>query len=139
MSEGSDVPPEVQARLGAVLIVDDEPLLRLSLSDFLQDHGLKVLEASSGDEALAIMAAPDFQVDIVFTDVMMPGITDGFGLAKWIAENQPSVQVIVTSADVVRGAAAMEDGAKIVQFVPKPYDLDEVSALIRRTLQEKTE
>src|ERR1700761_3224676 len=133
MADGTEGPPQVQPPLPAILVVDDEALIRLSLSDYLQDHGFKVLEASTGDEALAIMAAPDFKVDLVFTDVMMPGLTDGFALAKWISENQPAIPVIVTSGDEQKAAAAKDLGATF-QFVPKPYDLAEVAALLVRTL-----
>jgi DNA-binding NtrC family response regulator len=116
------------------LVVDDEALIRLTLSDYLQDSGFKVLEASTGDEALAIMAAPGFVVDIVFTDVMMPGLTDGFALAKWISENQPTMPVILTSADPEKVATAPDLGSGF-QFVPKPYELDAIAELIRRTLK----
>ena len=56
----------------------------------------------------AIIAAPDFKVDLVFTDVMMPGVTDGLALAKWIAENQTAIPVIVTSGDQQKASAAKD-------------------------------
>ncbi len=127
--EGAD--PAPQRSLPAVLVVEDDSLVRLTLSDYLQDHGFKVLEASTGDEALAIMAAPAFAVDVIFTDVMMPGLTDGFALAKWTSENCPNVPVIVTSGDAEK--MAMAPGLAI-QFVPKPYELDAIAALLHATL-----
>lgn len=129
MDEQPERPP-------AVLVVEDEALIRLTISDYLQDNGFKVLEASSGDEALAIMAAPGFAVDLVFTDVMMPGITDGFALAKWIIENHPEIPVIVTSGDAEKIASAPDCGGQS-QFVPKPYDLDHVAEQIRKTLNRR--
>lgn len=127
--------PATPERVPAILVVDDDALLRLTLSDYLQDHGFKVLEATTGDEALAIMAAPGFAVDLVFTDVMMPGVTDGIALAKWIVENQPSIPVIVTSGDAEKANAAKEgDG---FQFLPKPYDLDKLAKQIRQTLEQR--
>ncbi|HEX2591967.1 MAG TPA: hypothetical protein VHL34_10760, partial [Rhizomicrobium sp.] len=48
----------------AILIVEDDAFIRLTLSDYLQDNGFKVLEAATGDEALAILAAPGFAVDL---------------------------------------------------------------------------
>jgi DNA-binding NtrC family response regulator len=122
-----------QERPLAILMVDDDALIRLTLSDHLQDQGFKVLEAATGDEALAIMAAPAFTVDLVFTDVIMPGVTDGFALAKWIGENQPEVHVIVTSGDAQKIAAAKDMGSELL-FVPKPYDLTVLTALFRRTM-----
>ena len=127
---GSAEDTSAAPHLPAVLVVDDDALIRLTLSDYLQDHGFKVLEASTGDEALAIMAAPGFAVALVFTDIMMPGVTDGLALAKWIADNQPTVPVMVTSGDEEKGKAAKELGS-IRRFVPKPYVLEEVAALIR--------
>jgi DNA-binding NtrC family response regulator len=117
----------------AILIVDDDALIRLTLSDHLQDQGFKVLEAATGDEALAIMAAPAFTVDLVFTDVIIPGVTDGFALAKWIVENQPAVHVIATSGDSQKIAVAKDMGSDLL-FVPKPYDLTVLTDLFRRTM-----
>ncbi len=131
-----DAPSGKEKHAAAILIVDDDALIRLTLSDYLQDQGFKVLEATTGDEALAIMAGPGFVVDLVFTDVMMPGLTDGFALAKWIGENQPEIPVIVTSGDEGKAAAAKENGASI-QFIPKPYDLDELAAQMRKTLEKR--
>ena len=83
--------PETPDRVPAILIVEDDALIRLTLSDHLQDQGFKVLEAATGDEALGVIAAPEFKVDLIFTDVMMPGVTDGFALAKWMNENHPDI------------------------------------------------
>lgn len=135
----SDVPeraPPEQERPPAILVVEDDALIRLTLSDHLQDSGFKVLEAGTGDEALAILAAPAFTVDLVFTDVMMPGLTDGFALASWIGENQPGIPVVVTSGDAEKIATARERGEDI-QFVPKPYDLDALTAQIRQALERR--
>ena len=118
----------------AILVVEDDALIRLTLSDYLQDNGFKVLEAGSGDEALAIIAAPAFTVDLIFTDVMMPGLTDGFALARWVSENQPNIPVIVTSGDAEKIATTREREG--FQFVPKPYELDAIAARFRRTLDQ---
>ncbi len=136
MSDAAEDLPGAQPRSPAILIVDDDALIRLTLSNFLQDQGFKVLEATTGDEALGVLAAPAFDVDLVFTDVMMPGVTDGFALAKWIADNQPSIPVIVTSGDAEKAATANEAGMSF-PFVAKPYDLDELAAQIRQTLDQK--
>jgi CheY-like chemotaxis protein len=126
--------PGTQEHPPAILVVEDDALIRLTLSDYLQDNGFKVLEASTGDEALAIIAAPAFTVDLVFTDVMMPGLTDGFALARWVSENQPNIPVIVTSGDAEKIATTREREG--FQFVPKPYELDAIAARFRRTLDQ---
>ena len=135
MSDVGGRPPETPERVPAILIVEDDALIRLTLSDYLQDQGFKVLEATTGDEALGIIAAPGFSVDLIFTDVMMPGVTDGFALAKWISENHPDIPVIVTSGDAEKIASATDLGDGC-QFVPKPYDLDAVAEQIRQMLKQ---
>lgn len=67
----------------------------------------------------------------------MPGVTDGFALAKWIAENQPGIPVIVTSGDAEKIATAPDLGGSF-QFVPKPYELDALVEKIRKTLKQHT-
>jgi DNA-binding NtrC family response regulator len=133
MSQAPESASTEEERPFAILVVDDDALIRLTLSDHLQDKGFKVLEAATGDEALAIMAAPAFTVDLVFTDVIMPGVTDGFALAKWIIENQPAVHVIVTSGDTQKMAMAKDFGSEVL-FVPKPCDPDMLTDLFRRTM-----
>jgi len=136
MSDAGGAPPgETSQRVPAILVVDDDALIRLTLSDYLQDQGFKVLEASSGDEALGVMAAPGFTVDLVVTDVTMPGVTDGFALAKWIGENQPAVPVIVTSGDAEKIASAADSGG--FRFVAKPYELDAVAEYVRQALKQR--
>jgi len=136
MSDSGGPPPETSQRVPAILVVDDDALIRLTLSDYLQDQGFKVLEASSGDEALGVMAAPGFTVDLVLTDVMMPGVTDGFALAKWIGENQPGIPVIVTSGDAEKIASATNTGGGF-RFVAKPYELDAVAEHVRQALKQR--
>ena len=99
-----------------VLIVEDEPLVRLVGYDLLTDAGFRVIEACDSDEALQILATcPD--VEVVFTDVDMPGAMDGFGLAREIERRWPKIGVIVTSGR--RAPASYAPGAN--RFVPKPY------------------
>lgn len=100
-----------------ILVVEDEPLVRLVGTLLLEDAGFNVLEASNAEEALRVLeASPD--VKIVFTDVEMPGALDGLGLARCIHERWPSIGIIVTSGRVQppRQKLGQND-----LFVPKPY------------------
>lgn len=100
----------------AVLIVEDEVLVRTMLSDLLQEAEFKVLEACDADQALEILAArPD--VHVVLTDVNMPGL-DGLGLARAVAERWPNVSVIISSGRVRPTASELPAGAV---FLPKPW------------------
>ena len=112
-----------------VLVVEDEILIRLHVSDFLRDCGYNVLEATDGSQALGMLQA-DAPVDIVFTDVTLPGETDGFALAQWIRERKPTLPVVLTSGKATRDA--LEIGG--LKFFPKPCDYSEVERYIRTLL-----
>jgi DNA-binding NtrC family response regulator len=125
--------PDPHERTPTLLIVDDEPLIRMVLSDFLQECGFKVLEASSADEAMQMIESTSVSIDLVVSDVRMPGERDGYGLARWVRGHAKKVPVILCSGDATKTTAAQELCAK-EPFFAKPYDLQMVVAQIRRSL-----
>ena len=108
---------------GHVLIVEDDVLIRVLLADELRDAGLRVIEAANADEALSIFEA-GAQVDLLFTDVQMPGSIDGVELARRIKTIHPALPIILTSGNA--GASA----ARLGSFIPKPYDVDRAVAIV---------
>ncbi len=104
-----------------ILVVEDEVLVRHAVIEFLRDYDFHVLGAANGDEAVTVLSA-GVAVDVVFSDVVMPGRLNGFALAQWIASNWPKVRVLLTS-----GYAGMEqrasDLAADVRVLDKPYRL----------------
>ncbi|MGZ5904834.1 MAG: response regulator, partial [Reyranella sp.] len=66
-----------------VLVVEDEILVRTVIAAYLRDCGFDVVEAGSADEAVRVLEA-GVRIDIVFSDINMPGSLDGFGLAQWL-------------------------------------------------------
>jgi two-component system, response regulator PdtaR len=115
------------ANVHTVLVVEDEIILRFVACEFLRDAGFVVVEAVSGDEALRyIRAHPD--IDVVFSDVRMPGKLDGLALYRQLAVEFPDLRVVMASGDAVPGPDTK------VPFFRKPYDLDEVVMTIRRQL-----
>jgi CheY-like chemotaxis protein len=77
-----------------ILLVEDEVLVRMPIAQYLRDCGYKVVEAVNADEAIAVLMHPETVVDIVFSDIEMPGSVDGFGLAKWIREHRPGPCIV---------------------------------------------
>ena len=74
---------EPSAKAGeTVLVVEDDILLRLSIAAYLRDCGYKVIEAADADEAVLVLKQPDLDIDVLFTEIEMPGAMDGFGLAS---------------------------------------------------------
>lgn len=116
-----------------VLVVDDEPLLRLFNVDMLSDAGFDVLEAGNADEALRLLEQTD-DIRVVFTDVEMPGQIDGFGLADRIEALWPEIGVVVTSGRRFPDEAF---GASARCFVAKPYAPAKVVELIDAFVQAR--
>jgi CheY-like chemotaxis protein len=85
--------PDPKERTPTLLIVEDEVLIRMALSDYLQDCGYKVLEASAAEEAVLIIDQGDIIIDVVFSDLKLPGPMDGFGLAQWLRANRPGTPI----------------------------------------------
>jgi len=97
-----------RAEAPTILVVEDEVLIRLAVSDYLRDCGYRVVETGSGDEAVTILTKTDVRIDVVFTDVSMPGGLNGFGLAQWVRRERPDVRVILASG-VTRTAEEARD------------------------------
>jgi len=81
---------------GIVLVVEDEPLVRMFAVDFVQDAGFEVVEAADANQAVAILEART-DVRIVFTDVDMPGSMDGMKLARAVRDRWPPIEIIIVS------------------------------------------
>jgi CheY-like chemotaxis protein len=121
--------------LHQILIVEDEALVRMAVADFLEDTGFGVVEAGSGSEAVGVLEERKSQIDLVFSDIRMPGPMDGFQLALWIRKYRPSLPVFLTSGDIGKAQTTFEL-APGQPFFLKPYDLDKVVARMRDTLAE---
>ena len=115
-----------------VLLVEDEVLVRMPIAEYLRDCGYKVIEAVNADEAMAVLLHKDTVVDFVFSDIEMPGAIDGFGLAKWIREHRPGLDVLLagTVPRTVQNAQQLCEQSS----VPKPYDAQIVHDHIKRLL-----
>ena len=116
-----------------VLVVDDEPVLRLLASEMADEAGFSPVEASSADEAIRLLEERD-DVCLVFTDVQMPGSMDGFGLASVIRKRWPQMAIIVTSGRAKPGKDLLPSEAT---FLPKPYHPEILLSAIRSAAQRK--
>lgn len=116
----------IPSKLGCILVVEDELLIRMVVSDELRDVGYQVIEASSADEALEVLGS--VTPDAIVSDVRMPGSLDGLGLLKVVRETSPGLPVIIMSADA-RPEVALAAGAN--QFVAKPFTLRLIVEAVR--------
>jgi CheY-like chemotaxis protein len=79
-----------------ILVVEDDVLTRMAMSDELREHGYWVIEAATADEALTVLQGPT-RVDLLLTDMRMPGAVDGCGLARHVRAALPFVKIVMVS------------------------------------------
>ena len=118
-----------------VLLVEDEPVIREIMAESLADAGYDVVEATSGDEALAIIRARSHPFSILVTDFHMPGEANGADVAACVRVVYPDLPVVIASGrpDVFKPAWRTELGYGLLR---KPYVPRELVALIRRMIGE---
>lgn len=134
MSPAEDLMPEQHADAEPlVLVVEDEVLIRMAAADHLRSCKFKVAEAGSAAEAQELVLS-GLKVDIVFSDITMPGPMDGIALAQWLHEHAPGVPVVLTSGVTSSLDAAKAACKNVRSYAPKPYDYDGIVTSIRRAL-----
>ena len=119
-----------------VLVVEDEPLVRMAVADSLELAGFKVVEAGTGDEALSLLSRGVPPVDLVFTDVRMPGRVDGFALCAWVKQHLPAIPVFIASGDIGK-THSRDELAPGQPFFSKPYSVDAVISRMKLELRSK--
>lgn len=115
------------------LVVDDDALILMHACDILEQAGFRFYEASTGDEAKALLTELADNVTLLFSDVEMPGQTDGFALARHAAEHWPWIEIVIASGRVVPGENDMPPRAT---FLPKPFHAEMVHNHLRKILPE---
>lgn len=125
-SEGTDHPGGGET----ILIVEDDDLIRTHAERQLQRLGYRVIVAPDGDAVLAgLETLPP--VDLLFTDLMLPGAADGWALARALKEARPGLRVLFTSG---RPAVGGGGGKPPAGFLDKPYRRDTLAAMVREVL-----
>lgn len=113
-----------------VLVVEDEPLIRMDVVCQLEDEGYYVLEAATADQAVAILEA-ESSIRVLFTDIDMPGSMDGLELAAMVYDRWPPMKILVTSGHRKIQAADLPAGSV---FFSKPYRHSAVMASFHELL-----
>lgn len=115
-----------------VLVVEDEPLVRMAAADALVHNGIMTWEAGDASEALSVLEEHP-RIGVVFTDINMPGQPNGLGLAKEVSILRPDVELIVTSGAVKFDDAELPDHGV---FLPKPYSAQRLVNVVQQKLGE---
>ena len=124
------------AALSKILVVEDEKSMRDLLALMLRKEGYEVETAESGDSALELMGPAASRYDLVISDISMPGMS-GLELLRQLRSLSGEIEVILMTAFGSKQTAieALNEGA--TYYVEKPFDLDEMKAVVRKTLEQK--
>jgi CheY-like chemotaxis protein len=82
----------------SILVVEDEALIRMMIADDLRQAGFKIIEAANADDALKVLQT-SVKVDMVLTDIRMPGSLDGLELARRVRANWPKLKILIVSGE----------------------------------------
>jgi len=119
-----------------ILIVDDEPMILELAEEFLQRLGYKVLTAGNGKQALKKLAEHP-NIDLLFTDVLMPGGINGYELAEQAVESYPDIKVLLTSGYTNRAGTHNAQEHFNANLLGKPYTQAELAKKLRERLNGK--
>ncbi len=126
----SDELPNSSSNSEYILVVEDESVIRMMVSDLFREAGFRVIEAFNADEAVCILksGAP---IDLVFSDVKMPGSMDGLGLLAYSQKTFPSLPFLVMSGHL-QADEVLSRGAR--HFLSKPFSFPHALALVEQEL-----
>jgi DNA-binding NtrC family response regulator len=114
----------------AVLIVEDDVLIRMNAVDMAVRDGFLVFEAENADRAIELLELHP-EIGLVFTDIEMPGSMDGLKLVHYVRHRWPPIKLIVASGKIRLDIALLPDGGL---FFAKPYDENTILRAIRSLL-----
>lgn len=118
------------SRSAIILVVEDEVLIRMMMATELRAAGFAVLEAANADEALKVLRSSE-PVDLMVTDIRMPGTMDGIRLAASVRGMWESIKIIIASAHTPEWPVAVICDA----FIGKPFTPDRLIERVRQVLK----
>jgi CheY-like chemotaxis protein len=124
--------PEISRR--TVLVVDDDDLVRATVSATMEEAGYEVVDVSDGKQAMALLERSDAEIAALISDIRMPGI-DGLELARTVARKWPHIAIVLVSGYPPGGR--MNEVPDAAVFVSKPFRLVELAAAVARALAYK--
>jgi PAS domain S-box-containing protein len=133
VAKPSDIAAPPPRGTETVLVVEDNAMVRATVTSQLEGLGYTVLAAESGDAALAILAERG-PVDLLFTDIVMPGRMSGLELAGLVAERYPDMRVMFTSGYTEQSVTLSADLRRDAELLPKPYRQVDLARKIRKVL-----
>jgi response regulator RpfG family c-di-GMP phosphodiesterase len=121
-----------------VLVLDDDVLVRMPVVQFLRDCGYRVVEATNTDEAVVMLQKTNVPVDVVLSEIDIPGFMNGFMFAVWARSVRPELKILLagTPERTVRNAAEL---CEVGPTLKRPYDHKHVLHRIKRLLAARAQ
>ncbi len=116
-----------------IFVVEDDPDVRAYMATVLSTLGYSVVEAEDGPSAVAMLdGAP--KIDLLLTDMMLPGGMNGIDVAQVVRDRIPDIRVIYTSGYTDSEQVTQKLSGAGVEFLPKPYTIDRLTSTVRKLL-----
>jgi PAS domain S-box-containing protein len=134
-SDISEPMPRTLPGEGKVLVVEDEERVRKLAARYLKELGYDVLTAENGDTAIETLRS-ESSIILVFSDIVMPGKTNGFALYRWVRAERPEVKVLLTSGLASAEITDLRNGdeSQVPIALPKPYTREGLAAAVHALL-----
>ncbi|MHA6573433.1 response regulator [Pseudomonas yamanorum] len=114
----------------SILVLEDDEIIRSLMVDVLEDFGAVVTSFPSADEGMIFLERTSDPVDLIVSDIQMPGLLNGYDLSKVVAHRWPSLPVVLTSGNTVM---ASQLGCT-VRFLPKPWSTEHLLDCVQSAL-----
>ncbi|MFN3355901.1 MAG: response regulator [Pseudomonas sp.] len=114
----------------SILVLEDDEIIRSLMVDVLEEFGAHVTSFPSADEGMIFLERDDEQVDLIVSDIQMPGLLNGYDLSRVVAHRWPGVPVLLTSGNQ---AMASQLGSR-VRFLPKPWSTEHLLECVQTAL-----
>ncbi len=128
--------PPIRRGHECILLVEDEPQLRRTIALSLRAIGYRVLEAGTGQEALGIWQTHGAEIDLMFTDMVMPEGMSGLELMERLRVDKPTLRVVISSGystELFQAGGIKETG---ITYLAKPYQARTLGATVRACLDD---
>ena len=118
----------------SILVLEDDEIIRSLMVDVLEEFGAVVTSFPSADEGMIFLERTSEPVDLIVSDIQMPGLLNGYDLSKVVAHRWPSLPVVLTSGNTVMAAQL----GSTVKFLPKPWSTERLLDCVQAALVQGT-
>ncbi|AIG04966.1 putative two-component system response regulator [Pseudomonas fluorescens] len=114
----------------SILVLEDDAIIRALMVDVLEEFGAVVTSFPSADEGMIFLERSNNPVDLIVSDIQMPGLLNGYDMSKVVAHRWPSLPVVLTSGNTVMAAQL----GSTVKFLPKPWSTERLLDCVQAAL-----